>query len=90
MVKYTDTTVKLEASVVKEVSSVLEPDQTLTAYVREVVYRDVKRKKLKLASRAYREFLKQNPVEKEELEAWEKADLVSSPSEISSASKRKP
>lgn len=79
MVKYTDTTVKLESSVVKEVSSVLEPNQTLTSYVREVVYRDVKRKKLKQASRAYREFLEQNPEEKEELEAWEKADLVSIP-----------
>jgi hypothetical protein len=89
MVKYTDTTVKLEAAVVKEVSSVLEPDQTLTSYVREVVYRDVKRKKLKLASRAYREFLEQNPEEKEEMESWENADLASTPAVPSATSKRK-
>jgi hypothetical protein len=79
MVKYTDTTIKLESAVVREVSSVLEPNQTLTSYVREVVYRDVKRKKLKQASREYREFLAQDTTEQKDLEEWEQADLASAP-----------
>lgn len=85
MSKYTDTTVKLDASVVREAASVLEPGQTLTSYVRQVVQRDIQRRKLKQAARVYREFLEKDPEERKDLEDWERADLARTPAPKSRA-----
>jgi hypothetical protein len=87
MVNYTDTTVKLDSNVVREVSSILEPSQTLTSYVRDVVYRDVKRRKLKQAATDYRKFLGDNPEEQEEMEDWEQANLTAAPASASASKK---
>ncbi len=86
--KYSDTTVKLESSVVREAAAVLEPGQTLTSYVRDVVYRDVKRRRLKQAARTYRDFLAGNPEERAELDAWESVDLASPPKATKQASRK--
>lgn len=79
MRNYSDTTVKIEAAVVREASSVLEAGQTLTSYVREVVSRDIKRRKLKQAARSYQEVLEKNSEEQREAGEWGQADLASPP-----------
>ena len=73
--KYSDTTVKLESLVVREVSELLEGKQTLTAFVREAVERDVRRRKMRKAAALYREVLAADPAEAKEMDAWEAAPL---------------
>ncbi len=76
---YTETTVKLDAAVVKEVKESLAPGATLTSYVREVIQKDLKRSKMKASARAYAEFLQMNPEEATEMEGWANADLTLAP-----------
>lgn len=77
--KYSDTTVKLEAPVVREVAGVLEEGQTLTAFVREAVARDVRRRRMRRAAQLYRDALARNDMEAEEMAAWEAAPLALEP-----------
>lgn len=77
--KYTDTTVKFEAPVVREVAGVLEENQTLTAFVREAVLRDVRRRKMNRAARQYRDLLSRDAAEAGAMEAWETAPLALEP-----------
>lgn len=73
------TTVKLEAELLREIRSVKPKDQTLAAYVREAVERDVVRRKLRAAAEQYRAFLLDHPDEGEEMSAWEHATLGAAP-----------
>lgn len=77
--KYSDTTVKLEAPVVREVHALLEGKQTLTAFVREAVERDVRRRKMRQAALLYREAFPPGSPEVGELDDWESAPLASDP-----------
>lgn len=79
MKKYTDTTVKLESPVVREVCELLEGRQTLTSFVREAVERDVRRRKMRRAAALYRETLAQDSTEAQDMDAWEAAPLASEP-----------
>jgi hypothetical protein len=74
--KYSDTTVKLEAPVVREASELLEGKQTLTAFVREAVERDIRRRKMRKAASLYRQLLASDPAEAGEMDAWETAPLA--------------
>lgn len=77
--KYTDTTVKLEAPVVRETAAVLEENQTLTAFVREAVLRDVRRRRMRRAVRQYHDLLAGDAAEAKAVEAWEAAPLAAEP-----------
>jgi hypothetical protein len=73
------TTVKLEAELLREIRSVKPKDKTLTAYVREAVERDVARRKLRQAAEQYQAFLRDHPDEQDDVAAWERAPLATSP-----------
>jgi urease accessory protein UreF len=82
-----DTTIKLEASVVREVAEILSGRQTLTAFVREAVTRDVRRRKMRAAATLYRETLDRDPDEAAAMDAWESAPLATEPTR---STRRKP
>ncbi len=77
--KYSDTTVKLESSLVREAAGVMAEKQTLTAYVREAVLRDIRRRKLKKSALQYQDALNQCPKEAGEMKDWEAASLLVPP-----------
>ena len=54
-------------------------EQTLAAYVRAALEREVRRHRLALAAREYSAFLAANPEEQVEMEAWTGAPLAKAP-----------
>jgi hypothetical protein len=78
-VRCTDTTVKLEAAVVQECADVLPENQTLTAFVREAVWRDIRRRKMRKAAALYMETLAGNAAEADDVREWEAAPLATEP-----------
>ncbi len=70
------TTVKLEDSLLKEIRAVKPRDQTLAAYVREALERDLLRRRLAVAAGDYAAFLAANPEERDEMERWAEAPLA--------------
>ena len=78
-IRYADTTVKLEASVVQECADVLPKNQTLTAFVREAVWRDVRRRKMRKAAALYMEALASDVAEADDMREWEAAPLATEP-----------
>lgn len=55
------------------------PKQSLSAYVREAVQRDIMRRKLRDAAERYQAFLDDHPEEKIDMERWESAPLENKP-----------
>jgi len=77
--KYGDSTVKLEAPVVREVNELLEGKQTLTSFVRQAVERDIRRRKMRRAAVLYRETFPPGSPEADEMKDWESAPLATEP-----------
>jgi hypothetical protein len=77
--KRSDTTVKLDGSLVEEVASDLEPGETLTAYVRKAVRYRVRSSRMRKAAEAYRAAMRADPGLVHELEDWERANLAKAP-----------
>ncbi|MBM4362624.1 MAG: hypothetical protein FJ104_08075 [Deltaproteobacteria bacterium] len=75
------TTVKLEAALLKEIRSVKPASQSLSAYVREAVERDVMRRKMRDAAERYRALLEEHSEEAADLATWEAAPLATPPRE---------
>ena len=73
------TTVKLDSDILEAISEVKPRDQTLTAYVREALRRDVQRQQMRTAAEKYRALLRNNPAECKMLEEWESAPLATAP-----------
>lgn len=73
------TTVKLEEALLKEIRSVKPREQTLAAYVREALERDLRRRRLLDAAREYQSFLAANPAERDAMETWADAPLATQP-----------
>ena len=73
------TTVKLETGLLRDIQSVKPRGQTLAAYVREAVERDVMRRRLRASAEAYQAFLREHPGEVDEIDAWERAPLATPP-----------
>ena len=73
------TTVKLDAELLREISTVKPDEQTLSAYVREALQRDVRRQQMRRAAEAYVALLRDNPKEREALDEWEAAPLATNP-----------
>jgi hypothetical protein len=70
------TTVKLEEPLLKEIRALKPREQTLSAYVREALERDVRRQKLAIAAREYAAFLAANPGERDDMQRWAEAPLT--------------
>lgn len=73
------TTIKVDGNLLAELVQAKPPTQSLTAYVREVLEREVRRLKMLAAADAYTEFLRANPDERAWLEEWDRADLAQAP-----------
>jgi hypothetical protein len=73
------TTVKLDSDLLKEIARRKSSDQTLSAFVREAVARDLRRRSLKEAAEAYCDLLENNPEEAAAMREWESATLAEAP-----------
>lgn len=73
------TTIKVDGALLAELERAKPPRQTLTGYVREVLEREVRRRKMLDAADRYTEFLRANAAEREWLAEWDRADLAQPP-----------
>jgi hypothetical protein len=82
------TTIKIEDPMLSEIKNILPKDQSLSAFIREVLEREIRRRKMIDAGNQYAEFLAGSASEREWLEDWESADLTNAPS-VSATKRRK-
>ena len=73
------TTLKLEGELLLELEKAKPESMSLSAFVREVLTKDLRRRKLAQAAVSYEEFLASNPEEVSWLKEWDEADLASPP-----------
>lgn len=73
------TTVKLEAALLRDIQSVKPRNQSLAAYVRDAIERDVMRRRLRASAEEYQAFLREHPDEADEMGAWERSPLAKPP-----------
>ncbi len=69
------TTIKLEAELAGKVTSLKSPEQSISAYVRGLIEKEHRDRKLREAAETYEQFLHKNPAEREAMEVWESAPL---------------
>lgn len=75
------TTIKLEGEILKELRPFIPAQQSLSAFVREVLEQEIKKRKMVQSAEEYSHFLESHPEEKNWLQAWEKASLETSHSQ---------
>ncbi|NBV47179.1 MAG: hypothetical protein EBR86_16465 [Planctomycetia bacterium] len=75
------TTVKLDGELLDQIEKAKAPGQSVTAYVRSVLRKNLEQQRLREASVAYRAFVEAHPDEREWLGEWERADLPTAPSD---------
>jgi hypothetical protein len=73
------TTIKIEGELLDALNRARPRDQSLTAFVRAILEREILRRKLDEAAQKYAEFLSESPEEREWLTDWEEADLATPP-----------
>jgi hypothetical protein len=73
------TTIKVEGPLLAELERAKPPTLSLTAFVRSVLEREVRRRKMLDAAERYTEFLRANGDERAWLEEWDRADLARAP-----------
>jgi hypothetical protein len=73
------TTIKIEGELLIELESAKPESLSLSAYVREVLLKSLRDRKMADAARAYQAFLEANPKERSSLEEWERAELEAPP-----------
>jgi Arc/MetJ-type ribon-helix-helix transcriptional regulator len=73
------TTVKLDGELLRAIATVKPPKQTLSAYVREALQRDLRRQQMREAAETYMNLLRNNPAERAAMEEWEAAPLAKHP-----------
>jgi predicted CopG family antitoxin len=69
------TTIKLEAELAGKVTSLKSPEQSISAYVRSLIEKEHRDRKLREAAETYEQFLHKNPAEREAMEVWESTPL---------------
>jgi predicted CopG family antitoxin len=70
------TTIKLEADLVRKVVALKAQNESVSAFVRELIEREHRARANRDAALAYRQFLNNQPEERAAMEAWESAPLV--------------
>ena len=70
------TTIKLESDLVQKVTELKPKDESISAYVRELIEREHRMRENRRAATVYRQFLQDNPEERGAMEVWESAPLV--------------
>lgn len=73
------TTIKIEGELLRELEKSKPEYLSLSAYVREVLTKDLRRRQLAEAAASYEVFMAANPEEKSWLREWDGADLASPP-----------
>jgi hypothetical protein len=73
------TTVKVEGELLEELNRVKQPSQSLSAFIRSVLRREVMRHKMAAAAEEYAQFLRDDENERSWLDEWDRADLASPP-----------
>ena len=73
------TTIKIEGDLLAGIEAAKDSTQSVSAYVRSVLRRDLDRRKLRDAATRYRDFVTSNANERSWLEEWDRADLISPP-----------
>jgi hypothetical protein len=73
------TTIKVEGDLLRELERTKPPSQTLSAYVRSLLERELRRLKMAEAADRYATFLRETPEERAWLDEWANADLTRSP-----------
>lgn len=81
------TTIKVEGNLLKDIKKCLAVSQSVTAFVRETLEKEVRQRQMIAGAEAYNKFLQENPEEQEWLEDWEEADLLNPPTAKRSAPK---
>jgi predicted CopG family antitoxin len=71
------TTIKLEGPILKELKEFKRSDQSLSALIRELLQSELRRRKMLRAARDYAAFMKDNPAESFEMDAWAAVPLDS-------------
>lgn len=70
------TTIKLEADLVKKVTALKPKNESISAYVRELIEKEHRARENQAAAGIYQQFLDKNPKERAAMEVWESAPLV--------------
>lgn len=70
------TTIKLESDLVKKVTALKPKDESISAFVRELIEKEHRARSNREAALAYRQFLHDHPEERAAMEGWESAPLV--------------
>ncbi len=70
------TTIKLESDLVEKAVNLKAPEQSISAYVRSLIEKEHRDRKLREGALAYEQFLKDHPAEREAMEVWESAPLA--------------
>jgi hypothetical protein len=73
------TTIKLEGELLRNLEIVKPDDLSLSAFVRQVLLSELRRRAMAASANEYREFLAKHPEEAKWLHEWESADLASAP-----------
>jgi hypothetical protein len=73
------TTIKVEGDLLKEIERAKPPRQSISAYVRSILEREMRRLKLAEAGERYAQFVHDAPDEGAWLEEWDRADLAAAP-----------
>ena len=70
------TTIKLEAELVKKVTTLKPKNESISSYVRGLIEREHRAREHRAAANAYQQFLDGSPGERAAMEVWESAPLV--------------
>ncbi len=73
------TTVKLDGELLRAIATIKPPKQTLSAYVRAALQRDLRRQQMRDAAETYMDLLRNNPAERAAMDEWEGAPLATTP-----------
>jgi hypothetical protein len=73
------TTIKLEGKLLAQLQQIKPRTQSVSAFVRTLIEDAVRRSTLAEAARQYQQFLASTPTEREWLDEWTAADLLSPP-----------
>jgi len=73
------TTIKIEGALLSELEAAKPENISISAFVRDVLRKDLQRRKLAQAAASYEEFLAANPEGQLLLREWDEADLAHTP-----------
>jgi len=73
------TTIKIEGMLLERLEEAKPPRTSVSAFVRELLWKDLRRRKLAEAAVAYEEFVASNVEEQSWLAEWDNAELATPP-----------